>query len=372
MDKKENTDESQPVKSKRGRKRLSEQVSGQYNQSAAKSPSKLSLKQQPYGEVVSYSVLDKSTESTLAFLTRDDTMKRILNDLKGVAKTNYKVLIHGLPGCGKTLMARMIHFLSERADGVFAEFDTKAIAPADMESFLFGQAASAGSEKKTGLLSEANNGTLFVKDFLNMPGWLLEKLVIAIDNHKYLPVGGVEPENLNIRLITSVSKDIKSVANSDNVTEDLLYRLSDFFLPAPPLKDRAADIKILFDHFLANTCAGLKIDVPIVSNEAYRVLDTHNWPGNIAEVKSIAKNAVLKAAPDMITIEHIMFLKQPYSLPQDGPLRLKDVISGVVATYETNIIRELLERFKGNKSKVSRYLAIDYKTLLNKIKEHNI
>ncbi|QWR78412.1 sigma-54-dependent transcriptional regulator [Candidatus Magnetomonas plexicatena] len=363
MDKKEKADELQPVKAKRGRPRLSEKIPGQYDQSVSKSPSKLSLKQQPYGEVVSCSVLDKSTESAITFFTRDDAMKQILNDLKGVAKTNYKVLIHGLQGCGKTLMARMIHNLSERANSAFVEFDTKAIAPDDMESFLFGQ---------TSLLSKANHGTLYIKDFLNMPVWLLEKLVAAVDSHRYVPVGGVEPENLNVRLITSVSKDIKSVANSNDVTENLLYRLSDFFLPAPPLKDRAADVKILFDHFLANTCANLKIDVPVVSNEAYRLMDTHDWPGNIAEVKSIAKNAVLKAAPNMITIEHIMFLKQPYTLPQDGPLRLKEVISGVVATYETNIIRELLERFKGNKSKVSRYLAIDYKTLLNKIKEHNI
>ncbi|MEO5357823.1 MAG: sigma 54-interacting transcriptional regulator [Nitrospirae bacterium YQR-1] len=327
MDKKEKTNELNPAKSKRGRKKSTE---GQYNQSVSESPSKLSLKQKTYGEVVSYQL----NYSSLAFLTRNDKMISIFNDLKSVAKTGYKVLIHGLAGCGKTLMAMMVHQLSERTDSAFAEFNTRAIAPSDMEIFLFGHVQYENETAKAGLLSQVNNGTLFVNDILNLPHWLLEKLLTAVDSHKYMPVGGDKPESLNVRLVTSVNNDIKSVISSNSTLEDLLYRLGDFFLPAPTLKEREGDIKLLFDHFLADTCKDLKIDVPVVSNEAYRALDNHTWPGNITELKSVAKNAALKAAPNMITTEHIIFLKQPYTLPQDGPHRLKDIISGVVATYE--------------------------------------
>ena len=281
------------------------------------------------------------------------------------------MLITGETGTGKELVARAIHDLSPRAAKLFVPLNCTAI-PADLlESELFGHARGAftgAHAERVGKFKMADEGTLFLDEIGDMAYPLQAKLLRVLQEGVIEPVGSNRRVTVDVRIVSSTNRDLRSVIRDGTFREDLFYRLNVFHLHLPPLRERKEDIGDLANAFLAQFSKELGKPPLHVADEALQALGRYSWPGNVRELRNVMERAAVLAARGEIPQSLVRSL-----LPEEvlaGPADLN--LERAVAETERRIILRALMETKDNKTAAAALLGIGERTLWTKLKKHGL
>ena len=300
-----------------------------------------------------------------------------------VAKSNFDVLITGETGSGKELIARSIHSMSSRTDKPFIPLDCGAIPESLLESELFGHEEGAFTDarsQKKGKFEIANGGTIFLDEVPNMSWASQAKLLRALQDRIIFRVGGSKPISIDVRVIAASNTDLNAIIERKEFRADLFYRLREFSIHVPALRERRGDIPFLIDKFIHQTNLELEKNVTGCTSAALDLLLMYEWPGNVRQLRSTIRSAVLQAT-DVVDIEHLEFMEVQGSVGASTHLEgldmgngapLKDHVKKHIAQIERQIIHETLKATRWNKAKAARILQIAYNTLLSKITEYDL
>lgn len=304
-------------------------------------------------------------------------IKGLVEQVRRVASSDFTVIIEGETGTGKTSIAETIHNFSKRAKGPFVKVDLGTLPETIVESELFGyeRGAFTGADKsKKGFFETANRGTLFLDELQNISPHIQGKLLSAIEDKRVFPLGSVKPVVADIRIIVATNKDLKKSIERGSFREDLFYRLADFTMTLPPLRERPEDIPFLSGRFIEEVASEMGKNITGASEEAMRILMGHAWPGNIRELRNVIRRAVLLMEDGPIMPEHIRFLSS--DRPDNSDLAQKDTASlslrDISKEAEKKAIKKTLAIAGGNKTKAAALLQITYRSLLMKTKEYGI
>jgi DNA-binding NtrC family response regulator len=312
-----------------------------------------------------------------------DAVTRIIREVNQVAQSDFSVIIQGETGAGKELVARAIHQLSRRGKAPFIPVDCGAIPETLIESELFGYqkgAFTGAGVAKTGKFEAAQEGTLFLDEIANLPLGSQAKLLRVLQDKAVLRLGAIKPIKIDVRLLTASNQELHGLVHAGRLREDLFFRLNEFTIIVPPLRERRDDIPYLAKRFLDITNKELDKNVKAFSEYALEALLAYNWPGNVRQLRSVIRRAVL-LAEDLITERHLDIKRTPVPglaftpRVQGAPWRemsLKEIVQRSVDTLEREVLVQALKHTRGNKAKAARLLQIDYKTIHTKIKHFGI
>ena len=295
-------------------------------------------------------------------------MEGILTLLRRVVGTETTVLIQGETGTGKELVARFIHDESNRRDQIFIPVNCGAIPKDLVESEFFGHAKGAftgAAAEKKGYFEMANGGTIFLDELGEAPPELQVKLLRVIQESEIMPVGYHQPKKVDVRVIASTNRDLRVEVEQGRFRQDLFFRINVFSVTIPPLRERRDDILPLADFFLRNFSRKLNRGEGRLGEETRRQLLDYAWPGNVRELQNEIERLVLLAEPGGTIVpellsDNIRQRRRPSRNP-DGDLKT------AVRELEDEMIREAMERFGQNKSRVARNLGISRQSLLEKL-----
>ena len=316
-------------------------------------------------------------------LGSSDTTGRLLSDIQRVAPTDFTVIITGETGSGKELVARALHQLSLRATGPFLALDCGSIAPTLFENELFGHEVGAftGAERaRPSVFEMASGGTLFLDELPSLSLALQPKLLRALQERQVWRLGATKPVDVDVRVVAATNEDLPALVDAGRFRRDLFYRLNEFTLTVPPLRERRQDIVILAQRFLESTNQELEKGVRGISEAAQQVLLAHRWPGNVRELRNVIRRAVLFAetciGPDHLDVRPAD-LRGPLPAmdpgpPLDGSASLKEIVARSIRQVEREILVQALTKSGGNKAEAARALRIDYKTFLKKARAYRI
>ena len=310
-------------------------------------------------------------------------MKALRQQIKLMAPTNGRVLIFGESGTGKELIGRAMHAESLRKDRVFVELNCAAIPEDHIETELFGYrhgAAPGGNSpgvpaEKRGTFERADGGTLFLDEVGDMSLKTQAKVLRALDEQRFLPVGASHPVHVDVRVIAATNKDLEEEIARGNFREDLFYRLNVIPFFVPPLRDRKEDLPLLLKEFLAEF--GQQYGRPRVeiTDDAVAVLKQYHWPGNVRELRNLVER-VLILNPKITRIErkHLPMLvyREPRE-PRDTSRpsgRTEDFTTLLEArhAYERDFILKKIDEFQGNISRAAEALGLERSHLYRKMK----
>ncbi len=309
-------------------------------------------------------------------------VKPVVDMVCRIAPSQYSMLLYGETGVGKSFLARIIHKLSRRSSKPFVAVDIGAIPETLVESELFGHkkgAFTGASADRKGYFEMAHGGTLFLDELENLSSFMQSKLLRAVDEKKVFPLGGREPVDVDVRIIAATNKDLQVEVAEGRFREDLFYRLNDFSITIPPLRERTTDIQVLASEFLTEAEEELGKPSTGISEEAIRHLQTYHWPGNIRELKSVMRRAVLFCAGNIISVEEIARAMNPgekegndISTTPGGAIPAQDLPGLTMDELEEWGIKRALESTGGKKMEAAFVLKIGYSTLKRKMAKFNI
>lgn len=298
---------------------------------------------------------------------KSEASKRLYDFVSLVAPTPMSVLILGASGTGKEYVAHRIHELSQRAKKPFFALDCGAI-PKDVaasEFFGYVKGAFTGAEQdKKGAFEMANGGTLFLDEMGNLNYEVQVQLLRALQERKIRPLGSTKEIDIDIRLVCATNENLAQRVAEGKFREDLYHRINEFTIYMPELKKRGSDLFLFADLFVKQANQELGKNVEGFDKKASEMIAFYNWPGNLRELNNVMKRATLLARGSHIGVaelEQSIVLTQPI-----GPLPLHD------EQTELQRIENALKAAGGNKSKAALLLAIDRKTLYNKMKKYGI
>jgi DNA-binding NtrC family response regulator len=309
-------------------------------------------------------------------------VEKIIQQVTQVAGSPLTVLIQGETGTGKELVAGAIHHASPRRRGPFVALDCGAIPETLIESELFGHekgAFTGADQRKVGYFQFAQGGSLFLDEISNLPLITQAKLLRALQERVIHPLGGRHPVSVDVRIIATANVLLEHETRAGRFRQDLFYRLNEFTITLPALRERADDVLFLANRFLAEACLEFRRPMSHISEEAAQLLLRYQWPGNVRQLRSIIRQAAL-LSPDGIHPEHLSGVgaessaASPMTDSNVAPAgrSLKEIAAAAAAVAERRAISEALQAMKGNKSAVARLLGIDYKTLLLRLKRYGL
>ncbi len=320
----------------------------------------------------------------------------LANDLIRVAHTDFSVIIQGETGTGKELVAKNIHRASPRKDGAFIPIDCGAIPDSLIENELFGHekgSYTGADHGQAGKFEAAEGGTLFLDEIANMTLSAQSKLLRALQERIIYRIGGTKPIPANVRVLAASNENLLDAVVKGKFREDLYYRLNEYVIRIPPLRERPEDILNLADRFIEETCAELdkaKIDFSVSAKE---LMLCYQWPGNVRELRAVVRRSALvcdgEIKPEDLglnlqkTIQQSS-VKSEYAVPlikgsgldsmqglyPDGS-SLKEITQLNIDEIERIVILDTLKKTGNNKAEAARRLNIDYKTLYSKLKKIN-
>jgi two-component system, NtrC family, nitrogen regulation response regulator GlnG len=328
---------------------------------------------------------------------RSTAMQEIYKLIGRLVNNDANVLICGESGTGKELVARAIHFKSERWRAPFVAVNCSAIPQGLLESELFGHergAFTGATERRAGKFELSGRGTLVLDEISDMPLELQPKLLRAIQEREFSPVGSSEVRRLQARIIAASNQDLEAAVAARRFREDLYFRLRVIPIFLPPLRDRREDIPELVDYFIARAARDMGAKVAAASREAMDLLTNYSWPGNVRELENCVLRAALLAPGNIIRAEDISFGKSGNkgSQPEaSGGGSLDDLLTRSIRDYldeqsdeaagvydamaakvERPLIELALERFRGNQVRAARFLGFNRNTLRKKINDLRI
>jgi DNA-binding NtrC family response regulator len=306
-------------------------------------------------------------------------IKKIYDLIEKVSDTDGTVLITGASGTGKELIARSIHYNSQRSDKPLVVINCGAVPEALLESELFGHekgAFTGAYKKRIGRFELANGGTVFLDEIGEMSPALQIKLLRVLQEQQFERVGGTKTLHVDLRFIAATNKNLTTAINMEKFREDLYYRLNVIPIKVPSLKQRRSDIPLLIDFFLKKFQKTKDKKITGFSQSAMDSLWTYEWPGNVRELENVIKRLTILCEGPVVNMDDL-----PENIRDvSGTARSEEeVILGddlnlneAVQDYEKRIILEALEKTNWVKSKAAKLLNINRTTLVAKIKKQNI
>jgi len=288
-------------------------------------------------------------------------MKALRQQMTLMAGTNGRVLIYGESGTGKELAAHAIHTLSPRAAEPFVEVNCAAIPEELIESEMFGHA-----RERIGKFQKADGGTLFLDEVSDMSLRTQAKVLRAIEEQRFEPVGAAESAQVDVRVIASTNRKLEEEIERGNFREDLFYRLNVIPFFVPPLRDRREDIPLLADHFLAEFTTAYGRKPKELTPEAYGVLCGHSWPGNVRELKNLIERIVILNPQVRVDARHIPL--NPARKQADRSLDRFGSLQEVREAAEREYILKKLEETGGNITRTAELLGLERSNLYRKMK----
>jgi len=299
--------------------------------------------------------------------------KQIYKSIELVAPTEMTVLVTGETGTGKEFVAREIHRLSRRSEKPFIAIDCGAL-PKDLAgSELFGHVKGAFTgalQNREGKFVVAEGGTLFLDEVGNLNYDTQVKLLRVLQERVVTKIGDSKEQEVDVRIIAATNENLKENIENGNFREDLYYRLNEFNIEIPPLRNRREDLEVFMNLFISRANTQLERSTETFKPDAMEKLKNYTWPGNLRELKNVVKRSVLLSQEDMISIntlpdEIIYHSEQADTEP-------KDSLKEASAVAEKERILQVLSETGNNKSKAARILNIDRKTLYNKLKNYDL
>jgi len=296
-------------------------------------------------------------------------VKALRQQIKLMAPTNGRVLIYGESGTGKGLIARAIHAESLRRDQVFVELNCAAIPEDHIESELFGYrhgAQPGGPSEQRGTLERADGGTLFLDEVSDMSLKTQAKVLSALDDQLFTPVGGTQQLRVDVRLIATTNKDLEEEIAKGNFREDLFYRLNVVPFSVPPLRERKQDIPLLIREFLAEFGRQYGRPRMEITEEAQAALSGYNWPGNVRELRNVVER-VLILNPRVLRIERKHL---PPLVHKSGSRSTEEfsTLQQARDAYEREYILKKIEEARNNISHAAELLGLERSHLYRKMK----
>lgn len=301
-----------------------------------------------------------------------------------VAPTVLSVIIEGESGTGKEYVARMIHERSKRKGMPFIAIDCGALSKELAGSELFGylKGAFTGAMKDTqGQFEAAEGGTIFLDEIGNLPYEVQVKLLRALQERKVRKIGSTSDVDVDVRVLAATNEDLQQAVANGQFREDLYHRLNEFKINVPPLRDRDGDVLLFASHFMKQANQEMDKNVAGFDEATESILLKYSWPGNLRELRNVVKRAVLLAKGNVITLqefpEEIISHTPTIAVPQNNAAERRfnfddTDLKSINERNEKEMILQMLERVKYNKSKAARLLNIDRKTLYNKLKLYDI
>lgn len=324
----------------------------------------------------------KSRYSFASLVGTSPKMLEIYGFIKRVANTRTNILITGESGTGKELVARAIHYESDRKDKPFVPINCGAIPENLLESELFGHqkgAFTGAVANKNGLFEVANDGTIFLDEITELPKELQVKILRVIQEKNFRRVGGVDDISVDVRIITASNKDIEKEIQGGRFREDLFYRLNVIPIHLPPLRERKEDIPLLADYFLEKYTKELGKDIKGISSEAMDFLEAYAYPGNVRELENIIERAVALESTNLILPESMP--PHLFPLPLGERVRERGVVEihsdglsleKAVEDYEKAIILDALKKANGVKKRAAELLGLSFRSMRYKLDKYGI
>jgi two-component system response regulator HydG len=302
---------------------------------------------------------------------RSKPMQQLFEVIKRIAaRRDASALITGSTGTGKELVARAIHYNSDRRDAPFMPINCSAIPDTLLESELFGHqkgAFTGAHETKRGLIEEAQGGTVFLDEINTLSPSLQVKLLRVLQERVLRRVGGRENIQIDIRLVSASNQDLEGAVKSGEFRQDLFYRLNVVPVRLPDLKDRREDIPLLVHHFLQKFAQQHSEPSRRFSNEAMRLLMTHEWPGNVRELENAVEHALTMGGGEILLPED---LPVSVTAPERDIVHEATLDDATLAEVERRYIIRVLEKMGGHQIKTSRVLGIDRRTLYRRLRQY--
>ncbi len=315
--------------------------------------------------------------SAKSFVTGDSIcIKALRQQIKLMAPTNGRVLIYGESGTGKELIGRAMHAQSLRKDRPFVELNCAAIPEDYIESELFGYrhgAISNGPAEKRGTFERADGGTLFLDEVGDMSLKTQAKVLRALDEQRFLPVGAIHAVHVDVRVIAATNKDLEEEIARGNFREDLFYRLNVIPFFVPPLRDRREDIPLLVKEFLHEFGQQYGRPHAELSEEAVAALQRHNWPGNVRELRNLMERLlILNPKAQRLERRHLPTLLQRESAKaaarNGGHGEEFTTLTQAREAYERDYILRKLDECHGNVARAAETLGLERSHLYRKMK----
>lgn len=319
------------------------------------------------------SLKERSTVSA-EMVGKSAAINQLRNQIDRVAPTNSRILIRGSSGTGKELAARVIHVKSLRKDGPFVVLNAASMAPDRVEEELFGTEDRSGGPRKVGALEEAHSGTLYIDEVADMPMETQGKVLRVLVEQKFLRIGGMQKVAVDVRIITSTSRDLEREIGEGRFREDLYHRLNVVPLRVPSLAERREDIPDLIQYFVAQVSQTSGLAPRRIGEDAIAVLQAHDWPGNVRELRNNIERLMILAGGDSNAIITADLLPEEIGsnvpLPVNGgaehlmslPLREAREI------FEREYLLAQINRFGGNISRTAEFVGMERSALHRKLR----
>jgi two-component system response regulator AtoC len=310
-------------------------------------------------------------------VSKNEEMQKIFDVIKKIAQYKSTVLITGESGTGKELVARALHYNSNRSQNPFLPVNCGAIPENLLESELFGHAKGAFTDAirtKKGLFEEADAGTLLLDEIGELPAQLQVKLLRVLQEGEVRRIGESKAIKVDVRIVAATAKDLAKEVNEGRFREDLFYRLNVLPIHIPPLRERKEDIPLLSHHFIKKYNQILNKNVVGIDQKALETLMRYKWFGNVRELENAIERAIVLSDKDYLEIENfpieVQDLKEELQLEalSDEECSIKKASKAL----EINLIKRALKKTRGNHTHAARLLEISHRALLYKIKDYGI
>lgn len=319
--------------------------------------------------------LKKGSVQASRIVGRSTVVNQLRQTIERVAPTNARILITGEPGCGKELTARTLHEASSRSSGPFMVINAATITPETMEEELFGVEGGEGRTRRVGALEEAHGGSLYIDEIGDMPRETQNRILRVLVDQNFQRVGGATRVHVDVRIISSTSRDLAQLIADGRFREDLYHRLSVVPVRIPALSERREDVPELIEFFMDQISVATGLPKRRIGSDAMAVLQSHEWPGNVRELRNNVERLMILTKGDPtadITIDMLpaeVGAMVPTTPSGSGGERLMSLpLRDAREIFEREYLIAQIARFSGNISRTAEFIGMERSALHRKLK----